>query len=286
MLRNSLRPNFLFLTAITLTIFITGCSVEASKISSEAAKPASIEPFAKGPTIKIEPNGPADTVRAFYKNLRENRIREAIFLTNLRPAIEGLTDTELKEFQVDFEAVARQIPADVEINGEIISGNDATVTAKLPDENAEDLQIQEVRLRKENGTWVILTVDEEAEKLIRKEGKNYFYALKIETHQDEARTMLDRISKAQIAYSLQNNNTYAEIPALIEKGFLPADIQTSRTTGYNYTLTVSKDKQTYSVTATPEIYGKTGKLTFTVELDDKRRARLTSKDLGGRASGK
>ena len=61
-------------------------------------------------------------MRVFYKDLREKKFREAIFLTNLRPAIEGLTDNELKEFQVDFEAVAKNVPAEVEINGEIIIG--------------------------------------------------------------------------------------------------------------------------------------------------------------------
>src|SRR5688572_25835966 len=59
---------------------------------------ANAEPASKGATIPIEPNGPADTVRVFYKHLREKKFREALFLTNLRPAIEGLTDNELKDF--------------------------------------------------------------------------------------------------------------------------------------------------------------------------------------------
>ena len=37
-----------------------------------------------------------------------------MFLTNLRPAIESLTDAELKDLQVDFEPLAAQIPADVQ----------------------------------------------------------------------------------------------------------------------------------------------------------------------------
>ena len=80
----------------------------------------------------IDPNGPADTVRAFYKLLRDKKFREAIFLTNLRPAIEGLTDMEMKDFALDFEAIAGDVPAEIEINGEIITGDQATVTANLP----------------------------------------------------------------------------------------------------------------------------------------------------------
>jgi hypothetical protein len=194
-----------------------------------------------------------------------------------------LTDAELKEFQVDFEKIALQIPSDLQINGEIISGDKATVTAKLPGEDETKLEMQEIKLRKEkDGVWIILTVDETAEKMIKKEGKNYFYQLRIETHQDEAREMLDRIAKAQMAYSLVNSNTYGDIPALIAAGFLPDDVQTSESTGYKYSVTLSSDKRLYSASAVPSEYGKTGKLSFSVQIMPKGGAKLTSKDNGGK----
>lgn len=282
---------FLFL-ALFLISSICGCSAEASKLSDktgstssktdstvESADPKSTT---KGATIKIEPGSPADTVRAFYTNLREKKFREAIFLTNLRPAIEGLTDAELKEFQVDFEALAQQIPQEIQINGEIISGDSATVTAKLPGEDPDKLELQEIKLRRENGVWVILTVDDAAEKQIKEQGKNYFYQLRIDTHHDEARRMLDRVSKAELAYSVESQGIYAEMQALIERGFLPPDILASTTTGYNYAVKLSSDKKKYWATATPAEYGKTGKLSFWVELDGKGMPRLNSKDNGGK----
>lgn len=271
--------------AILSALLFSGCAAEAANTltGSNTSETATVvnSGVSKGPTIKIEPNSPADTVRVFYKNLREKRFREAIFLTNLRPAVEGLTDTELKEFAIDFEAVAKNIPADIEINGEIISGDSATVTAKLPDENLEKSEIQEIRLRKENGVWVILTVDESAEKLIKQEGKNYFYALRIETHQDEAKAMLDRISKAQIAYSAQNQGVFGEIPMLVESGFLSADVLTSESTGYKYAVTLTDSKSSYFATATPAVYGKSGKLSYIVVLKDKKSPVLSSKDNKG-----
>lgn len=233
----------------------------------------------RGATIEIEPNSPADTVRVFYKYLREKKFRDAIFLTNLRPAIEGLTDAELKEFQVDLEAIAAVVPEEIEINGEIVTGENATVTAKLPGEN-EKLEIQEIRLRSESGVWVILSADDEAEKKIKQEGKNYFYALRIETHQDEARKMLDRISKAQMVYALQNGGNFGELSQLVLAGLLPDDVETSESTGYKYSVKVSSDKKKYSTKAEPAVYGKTGKLTFVVELNDKGQPRLTSSDNG------
>lgn len=275
--------------AILSALLFNGCAAgvantltdSAAPNTSTAAKSGETETVSKGATIKIEPNSPADTVRVFYKNLREKRFREAIFLTNLRPAVEGLTDTELKEFAIDFEAVAKNIPADIEINGEIVSGDTAAVTAKLPDENLEKSEIQEIRLRKEKDVWVILTVDESSEKLIKREGKNYFYALRIETHHDEAKAMLDRISKAQMAFSAQNQGAFAEIPALIESGFLPADVQTSESTGYQYAVRLTDNRSKYFATATPAVYGKSGRLSYIVVLNEKKSPVLTSKDTKG-----
>ena len=276
------RHYFLLLTLAASVTLAGGCTVEASKVTPnelEKAPRTEAKTATRGATIEMEPNGPGDTVRVFYKYLREKKFREAIYLTNIRPAIEGLTDAELKEFQGDFEAISAIVPEEIQINGEIVSGTSATVTAKLPDED-DKLQLQEIKLRNDGGVWVILSVDEDQEKKIRKEGKNYFYALRVETHEEEARKMLDRISKAEMVYALQNGNLYGEIPQLIAAGFLPDDAQSSESTGYKYAVKLSDDKKSYSAKAEPDKYGKTGKLTFTVELNDKRQPHLSSKDLG------
>ncbi len=283
----SFWKRFAPLSALLLvSAFVYGCSVAEPKTDAKtgdlkaaniAEKP--IEP--KGATITIDPNGPADTVRAFYKGLREKKFREAIFLTNLRPAVEGLTDAELKDFSLDFEAIAGDIPTEIEINGEVISGDTATVTANLPNPESEKKEIQSIKLRRENGIWVILTVDEDAEKRIKQDGKNYFYNLRIETHQEEAKKMLERISQAELAYSLQNGSV-AEFPVLIAAGFLPDDVLTSESTGYKYVVTLDANKRRYFATATPAEYGRSGKLSYLLELDNKGISKVTSKDNGGK----
>ena len=261
-----------------------GCAPAVSKTADAAPESIASEAPAKprGATIEIKPNSPADTVRAFYAALRERKFRDAIFLTNLRPAVEGLTDTELKEFQVDFESIAKHVPKEIEINGEIVTGDKATVTAKLPTEDLDKEEIQEIKLRKDGDVWVILTVDESAEKRIKQEGKNYFPALRIETHQDEARDMLDRVAKAQIAFAAQNKGNYGDMDALIASGFLPADIRSSESTGYHYVVSVSDDRKRYAAGAVPAVYGKTGKLSFSVQLDAGGSPHLTSRDDGGK----
>jgi hypothetical protein len=285
-----MRPVFLrfgltvCILAFSIQLF-TGCSAAPSNsVAAAADAPATTAAesakTSRGATIDIKPNSPADTVRVFYTSLREKKFREAIFLTNLRPAVEGLTDSELKEFQVDFEAISKHVPAEIQINGEIVSGESATVTAKLPTEDLDKEEIQEINLRKQGDVWVILTVDESVEKKIKRQGKNYFPALRIETHQDEAREMLDRVAKAQMAFAATHQGLHGDMEELIAAQFLPPDIRSSDSTGYVYSVTVTPDRTRYSATAVPAVYGKTGRLSFAVELDAKSQAHLTSKDSG------
>jgi hypothetical protein len=268
---------FLFVVIFSVSI-LCGCAVEAAKDKPANVKenvvsklPAPVEPKtpASKSAIKIEPNSPADSVRAFYQHLR--------------PAIEGLTDAELKELQVDFEPLAAQVPAEIEINGEIISKDKATVTAKLPDNDTDEIKLQEIKLREENDVWIVLTVDEKAETEVKKEGKNYFFALRIKTHHEEAKAMLERVNKAQMIYATQNGGLYADAPTLIGKGFLPKDFLTSETTGYNYQINLSDDRRKYKAAATPSVYGKTGKLSYWFETTGNKTSLLKNKDTKGQA---
>src|SRR6476620_6863392 len=105
MYRGYSMPNFFLCITTSLAIICGGCSAEASNtgngsaVSTSAIANKEVATTAPASAIEIKPGSPADTVRAFYTKLREKKFREAIFLTNLRPAVEGLTDAELKEFQ-------------------------------------------------------------------------------------------------------------------------------------------------------------------------------------------
>jgi PBP1b-binding outer membrane lipoprotein LpoB len=271
--------NILLLSIILFAIIISGCSAEAAK-PEKIITQAVTENSSSKPTIEIKPNSPADTVRAFYKNLREKKIRDAIFLTNLRPAVEGLTDNELKELDVDFAALAEEVPAEIQINGEIVSGDKATVTANLPDGGSKKMKIQQIKLYREGEAWIIKTVEGKDEQLVKKEGNKYFFAVKIEAYQEEAKDMLDRIMKAQVVMSVKNKGAYADMPELIENNFVPADV--SNTRGYKYNMILSADKKKYTATAEPVVYGKTGKLSFVAEGEYGKDPRLGSIDKGGK----
>lgn len=232
--------------------------------------------------IQIKANSPADAVRTFYKNLRERRFREAMLMTNVRPAIEGLTDAEMQDLSADFEPLAKQVPAEIQINGEIVTGNAATVTAKMPNEDTGAPEDKVFNLRRDGEGWIILTADEKSEAQVKKEGKNYFFNIRVEIHQVEAQMMLERIAKAQAVYSLRNQGSFAEMQTLVEQGLLAADAQSADSTGYRYTVSLSSDKKKYFATAEPAVYGKTGKFSYLVEVDGADKpSRFKSQDKKG-----
>jgi hypothetical protein len=285
---------------IFVITFFVGCSPAAKNNSiaqtsdSQSAKNEAVSnpmtvrsedstSIPKGPLIEIKENSPADTVKVFYERLRQNKYRDAIFLTNLRPAIEGLTDDELSELGVDFGFLARSIPENLPINGEIISGSNATVTVKMPDEDDEKITVQEIKLRREKDNWIVLVADEEGEKAAKKQRKNYFFEMRMKVHHEEAKTMLTRINKAQMVYRMKNNGRFTDLRTLVEKGYVPKDALGTITTGYKYDIALDEDNTLYTALATPAEYGKTGKLSFAYKITRDKQPELIAKDFGGKS---
>lgn len=278
-------------------VTVSGCTVAAknsdepdieTKSKEQSAAVNTVSPTAqkrsasKG-TIQIVSGSPADTVRIFYKNLRERRFREAMMLTNLRHAVEGLTDEDMQDLNGDFEPLAQQVPDEIQINGEIITNNLATVTAKLPNTETGTIELTKIELRREKDNWIIVTADSEAETLAKKEGKNYFFVLRMDIHQTEAQVMMERIAKAQTLYAMQNGGIFADLPTLVGAGFLPEDVNTSKSTGYRFNISLASDSKKYLANAVPDVYGKTGKLSFLLEADAAdQKAHLKSEDRKGK----
>jgi hypothetical protein len=277
-----------------VTSLVSSCAVSAktevvdkpsAKVESIAKtetieNPAATEvkTIASKSTIMIMPNTPADTVRSFYKAIREKKFRDAMLMTNLSSAVEGLSAEEVEDLRPYFEQIAVVTPEDIEINGEQLSGNIATVFAKLPDEN-DKLTITELNLRKEKDSWLLLLADEKTEADVKKQGKNYLFNLRIAVHQSEVEGMFERISKAQFV-AMQTKGEFGDIATLVKNGLLPVDIQTTESTGYRFSITVSADKKKYFATAEPEVYGKSGKLSYLLEFDGKK-SNLKSNDNKG-----
>jgi len=112
---------------------------------------------------------------------------------------------------------------------------------------------------------------------MRAEGKQYFLNLRIQTHHDEAESMLRRIAKGQLVYSAQNQGVYTDLRTLVAQGLVPDDSTSSTSTGYNYAISLGSDRRSFSATATPAEYGKSGRLSFLLDNTG-----VSSRDNGGR----
>jgi hypothetical protein len=219
---------------------------------------------------------PTETVREFYKRMRERQFSEAFALTIYKPAIEGLSAAELEDLRPDFERMAAVIPEKIEVSGEQISGDIATVFVKIADAD-KAAQAEPVSLIRDGSIWII--GDRESQEVVRKGGKQFFFEARIETHHNEVRAMLQRISLAQLAYASQHNNVYADLPALISAGLVPKDIETGDIIGYRFHLTLAKDAKSWTVGAEPVRYGLTGRLSFFMDQTGIRNADIKGKPL-------
>src|SRR5918999_478302 len=88
------------------------------------------------------PRSPTETTRLFYQMLREKKFREAFMMSIYRSAIEGLSAQEFEELRPDFEkmalAISERIPQKIEVSGEQISGEAATVFVKVLDADGKE----------------------------------------------------------------------------------------------------------------------------------------------------
>src|ERR1044071_5264751 len=114
------------------------------------------------------PRSPSETVRAFYKAMHEKRFRDAFGLSIYKPAVDSLKPQEFEELRPDFEKMAAVIPVQVDLGGEQISGDMATVFVKVKEGDAPE-QLEPVMLILENGAWIIGDKDNQA--VVKKAGR-------------------------------------------------------------------------------------------------------------------
>ena len=206
---------------------------------------------------------PSDTVREFYKAMREKRYREAFDLSIYKAAIDPLKPQEFEDLRPDFDkvalAVSEKMPTDVKITGEQISGDDATVFIKILDADGKE-ELEPTMLVKLNGGWVV--GDRDSLQNVKKAGKEFFFNARIDAHHSDVQDMLTRISLAQLLYSQQHNGLFADLATLITAGLLPKDLEGVESTGYRFHISSVDAGKSWNAGAEPAQYGRTGKLSF------------------------
>jgi hypothetical protein len=217
---------------------------------------------------------PSDTVREFYKAMREKRFREAFALSIYRPAIEPLKPQEFEELRPDFEKMAAVLPEKVDLGGEQISGDLATVFVKVKEADKPE-QLEPVPLMLVDGRWIV--GDKENQAIVKKAGKQFFFNARIDTHHSEVQEMLTRVSLAELLYSQQHEGRFGDLATLISLGLLPKDLEGTASTGYTFRVNAPDGGKRWNAAAEPAQYGRTGKLSFFLDASGVR-----SGDTGGK----
>lgn len=221
---------------------------------------------------------PAETVREFYKMMREKKFREAFGISIYRSAIEGLSTQEYEELRPEFErmaiAVSEKIPEKLDITGEQISGDAATVFVKLLDGDGKE-RIEPASLIKIDNVWIV--GDKENLELVKKDGKRFFFEARINAHHDDVQDMLTRITLAQVVYSQSHDGKFGNTAELIAAGLIPKDLEGTESTGYRFQVVRSADGKSWYATAEPAQHGRTGRLSFYLDA-----AGVRSGDAGGK----
>ena len=224
------------------------------------------------------PRSPTDTTRDFYRLMREKKYREAFGISIYRPAIEGLSTEEFNDLKPDFEkmaiAVSEKIPDKVDITGEQISGDVATVFVRVVDADGKE-KVEPASLIKVDNAWVV--GDKESLELVKKEGKKFFFEARINAHHSDVQDMMTRISLAQVVYGQGHNGLFGNTAELIAAGLIPKDLEGTESTGYRFQVVRPADAKSWYATAEPVAYGRTGRLSFYLAASGVR-----SGDAGGK----
>jgi hypothetical protein len=220
---------------------------------------------------------PSDVVREFYKAMREHRFKDAWAMTIYKPAVEDLNAQEMEDLLPDFELKAAAIPDQVEITGEQIQGNIATVFVKVPVNDATPQVTSEpVNLLKSGAVWII--GDEANQAAVKKAGRRFFLDALIEEHQSDIEDLLKRLIAVQVVYAQEHNGQAGDLQALIGATLIAKEAADPRASGYNFRIILGPDRKSYVATAEPTRYGHTGKLSYWMDQS----GAIKSADNGGK----
>lgn len=221
--------------------------------------------------------GPSDVVREFYKAMREHRFKEAWALTIYKSAVDGLSAEEMEDLRPDFEQKAAAVPAQIEITGEQIQGNIATVFVKVPiTESTPQITSEPVNLMSSGNGWIIGTEADQAE--VKKKGRRFFLDALIEEHENDIDDLFKRLLVVQLVYAGEHKNVLGNLQDLIAANLVAKESGDPKAIGYTVRITVTPDGKGYIATAEPTRYGHTGKLSFWMD----QTGNLKKADNGGK----
>jgi len=214
-----------------------------------------------GQVLAQKAQSPTAAALNFYRALKEKRYVEGFHHSVYRGAVEGLSAADLQELEPDFARTFAQIPEKIEAQGEQVTGDSATVTLKF--DGTE--QLQTVALIRAGGEWLV--GDQAALAEVKQQGRAYFFNARMLANEDEVVDMLQHIIGAEVIYGRKYPGRCAPLAELIRLGGVPEDMQTGVVNGYRYTMILSADQSSFTASAVPIVYAKTGRLSFYADIN-------------------
>ena len=218
---------------------------------------------------------PTEAAMAFYRALKEKHYLEGFKHSVYRAAVEGLTPAEMSDLEPEFARTFARIPEKIEAGGEEIKGDTATVTLRF--EGLEELQV--VALVHVGGEWLV--GDREALAEVKRQGRAYFFNARMLANEDETVDLLAHLVGAQVIYGKKYPGRCATLEELIRLGGVPREIESGQASGYHLTMLLSVDQSSFTASAVPLSYGKTGRLSFYADLNG-----IRAQDLKGQPATK
>lgn len=219
--------------------------------------------LAGGDVLAQEAVKPSAVVKQFYENLKAKRYVEGFKLSVYRSAVEGLSAEEMKDLTTEFERMTIALPEHVEPSGEQISGETATVFIKLAATN----QPQEVGLVRIDGQWLV--GDRETYEMVKKQGRAFFMNTRLRVSEAETNEWMLEILGAELVY-FKSKQQYTTLDELLKLGGVSQQFVANN--NYRFDLKLGTDGRSFSITAVPTTYGRTGKLSFYTDQNNVVRA--------------
>lgn len=210
---------------------------------------------------------PGETIQEFYRLLREKKYVDAFRLHVCAPAVESLSGQEATELEDEFAKLAGGIPDKIEIGGESVLGNDATVFVKVPAGEKVDGQQPylsvPVTLILSEGKWLI--GDRETQALASFHKGRFFSLSKGGTftvmldNEEKAGKAMNVLIEIEQFFAQQNRGKFGTMKELLESNvvrrsdliLMLEQLQDGEYYGYRFEIEIPEDRKTYTLYATP-----------------------------------
>ncbi len=237
-------------------------------------------PVSAGQTQKLTPG---ETIQEFYRLLREKKYVEAFRLHVCASAVEGLSGQEAAELEDEFTKLAGDIPEKIEVGGESVLGNDATVFVKVP--SGEKIDGQQpfisipVSLILFEGRWLIGDRDTQALANFHKSrfftlSKSGVFTVMLDNEEKAARAITSLIEIEQF-FAQRHEGKYGTLQELMTSGIVKRSdlslmleqLQDGEYYGYRFEVELPPDRKTYTLYATPIQQNIDGRYSYIADLE-------------------